>query len=163
MSGDTALAVLVGVVMVVGLAGTVLPILPGIPVIWGAALIYGVGSGFGVVGWVATATISLAAVGGMGASAYLPQRTATATGVPWWGQVIAAVLAVTGLFVIPIVGAPVGFAAGILVTMTVLRRDLREGWQASSAAIRSMLLASVVQFTSGLLMVVVWLAWVLLG
>jgi len=126
-------------------------------------VVYGVGTGFGVPGVVAMATISVAAVAGIGASVYLPQRTAAAAGVPWWGQVVAAVLAVIGLFVIPFVGAPVGFAAGILVTMTSLRGDLGQGWQATIAAIRSMLVASAVQFAGGLVIVVVWLVWVFFG
>ena len=163
MSSDTLLVVLVAIVMVIGVAGTVLPILPGLWVVWAAALAYGLFGGFGVVGWIALALITGLAVAGTASGVYLPQRTAASIGVPWWGQLLALGCAVAGLFIVPVVGAPLGFVVGILLVTLVRERRFQGALEATWATLKSMLLASGLQFAVGLAMVAVWVVWVWLG
>lgn len=159
MSAETFLVVVVAIVMVVGVAGTVLPILPGLPVIWAAAVFYGIIAGFGTAGWVAMAVITVLAAAGMASAFYLPQRTAASVGVPWWGQVIALGFAVAGFFIVPVVGAPLGFAVGILVTTIARERQVTGAIAATWATLKSMLLASGIQFAVGLAMMAAWVTW----
>ena len=160
MSADALFIVFIAVVMVVGIAGTVLPILPGLWVIWGAAVFYGILAGFGTGGWIAMAVITVFAIIGTASALYLPQRSATAVGVPWWGQVIALGFAVAGFFLVPVVGAPLGFVVGILVTTIVRERQVTGALVATWATLKAMLLASGVQFAIGLMMMSVWVLWV---
>ena len=44
---DTFGLFLIALAMVVGILGTVVPLLPGLPIVWAAALVYGVVEGFG--------------------------------------------------------------------------------------------------------------------
>lgn len=163
MSSETLLVVLVAVIMVIGLAGTVLPILPGLWLIWAAALGYGVFSGFGVVGWIVVVVITALAGAGTAASFYLPQRRASSVGVPWWGQVVALACAIAGFFVIPVVGAPIGFGVGILAATLLRERHFQGALVATWATLRSMLLASGLQFAAGTAMVALWVVWVWVG
>jgi len=160
VSADTLLIVLVAVVMVIGVAGTVLPILPGLWVIWAAAAVYGVVASFGAGGWIAIAVITALAVAGTASAVYLPQRTAASVGVPWWGQLIALGCAVAGFFVVPVVGAPLGFVVGILIMTIVRERHVPGALNATWATLKAMLLASGVQFAIGLMMMAVWVLWV---
>ena len=160
MSADTLFVVLVAAVMVIGIAGTVLPILPGLWVIWAAAAVYGVVAGLGTGGWIALAAITALAVAGTASAVYLPQRTAASVGVPWWGQLIALGCAVAGFFIVPVVGVPLGFVVGILVTTIVRERHVAGALNATWATLKAMLLASGVQFTIGLMMMAVWALWV---
>ena len=160
MSSDTLLIVLVAVVMVIGVAGTVLPMLPGLWLIWAAAAAYGFLAAFGTGGWIAMAMITVLAVAGTASLFYLPQRQASSVGVPWWGQVIALGFAVAGFFVVPVVGAPLGFAVGILVTTIVRERHIAGALVATWATLKAMLLASGVQFAVGLMMITAWVIWV---
>lgn len=160
MTADTLVVLLVGVVMVIGLAGTILPILPGLWLIWAAALGYGVFDGFGAWGWAALALITALAAAGTAGAIYVPQRAASSIGVPWWGQVLALVGAVAGFFLIPVIGAPIGFVAGILLVTLVRTRHVRGALAATWAAVKSMLLASGLQFAVGLAMVAIWVVWV---
>jgi hypothetical protein len=162
VGSQTVIVGLTAIVMVVGLAGTVLPILPGVWLIWAASIVYGLVDGFGFGGWVAMALITIGALAGTGAGIYLPQRRATAVGVPWWGQLLATVLAVIGLFVVPIVGAPLGFVVGIFLTSLVHTNALSAARSSTAATLRSIVLASVVQFAAGVAMVLVWIGWVVL-
>ena len=159
MSTDTLLVVLVAVVMVIGVAGTLLPILPGIWLIWAAAVVYGLFEGFGIGGWIAMVVITALAVAGTVSAFYLPQRSATLVGVPWWGQVIALGFAVAGFFLVPVVGAPLGFATGILVTTTVRERHFSGALDATWVILKSMLLVSGIQLAAGLAMMAVWVLW----
>ena len=163
MTSDTALVVLVAIVMVIGVGGTVLPILPGLWLIWAAALVYGLFGGFGVVGWVTMALITGLAVAGTASGLYLPQRKAAAIGVPWWGQLTALVCAVAGFFIVPVVGAPLGFVVGILLVTLARERHFQGALAATWATLKSMLMASGLQFAVGLAMVAVWVLWVWLG
>jgi hypothetical protein len=160
VTADTPLVVLVAVVMVIGVAGTVLPILPGLWVIWAAAAAYGVVAGFGTGGWIALGVITALAVAGTASAVYLPQRTASSVGVPWWGQVIALCFAVAGFFVVPVIGAPLGFVVGILITTIARERHIAGALAATWATLKAMLLASGVQFAIGLMMMAVWVMWV---
>ena len=160
MSSEIPLVVLVAVIMVIGLAGTVLPILPGVWLIWAAAVGYGVFSGFGVAGWIVMTVITALAGAGTAASFYLPQRRASSVGVPWWGQVAAVACAIAGFFLIPVVGAPVGFVVGILAVTLLRERHVREALAATWATLKSMLLASGLQFTAGMAMMALWVFWV---
>ncbi|MGB9357339.1 MAG: DUF456 domain-containing protein [Acidimicrobiia bacterium] len=163
MSSETLLVVLVAVIMVIGVGGTVLPILPGLWLIWAAALGYGVFAGFGVAGWIAMTVITALAVAGTAVSFYLPQRSAASVGVPWWGQVFALVCAVAGFFLIPVVGAPVGFVVGILAVTLLRNRHVQGALTATWVTLKSMLMASGLQFTAGLAMVALWVIWAWAG
>lgn len=163
MSSETLLVVLIAVIMVIGVAGTILPILPGLWLIWAAAIGFGVFAGFGVVGWISMTIITALAVAGTAASFYLPQRSAASVGVPWWGQVIALMCAVVGFFLIPVVGAPVGFVVGILVVTLLRERHFQGALAATWVTLKSMLMASGLQFTAGLAMVASWVIWAWVG
>jgi uncharacterized protein YqgC (DUF456 family) len=157
---ETLVIVFVAVIMVIGLAGTVLPILPGLWLIWAAALGYGVFADFGIWGWFATVLITVLAAVGTAGAIYVPQRTASSIGVPWWGQVLALVGAVAGFFLVPVVGAPLGFAVGILVATLLRERHVQGALAATWATLKAMLLASGIQFAIGLAMVALWVLWV---
>jgi hypothetical protein len=105
------------------------------------------------------AVITLLAVGGTAAGVYVPQRRAAAIGVPWWGQLTSAVLSVVGLFAIPIVGAPIGFTVGIVASSLAQTRNLRSAWTATLSTLRSMLIASGIQFAAGFAMIIAWVIW----
>ena len=79
------------------------------------------------------------------------------------GQLLAVVLAVVGFFVIPVIGAPLGFALGILVAAFIQARSVGAAWAATVATLKGMLLASGVQLAAGLAMAFIWVAWVVTG
>lgn len=163
MSAETIAVIVVAVTMAVGIVGTVLPIVPGLWLIWLAALGYGFVAGFGWSGLGAMAVITALALAGTAASFYLPQRGAAGAGVPWWGQLVALATGVVGFFLIPVVGALFGFALGILVVSLLQTREVGSAWSATKATLRGMLVASGVQLAAGVLMAVVWVGWVVVG
>lgn len=150
---------LVGVAIAVGVAGTLLPFVPGLGLIWAAAVIYGLVEGFGVGGWVAMAIISGLLAVGIAAGIRIPQRAAALGGIPWRGQLLALGLAVVGFFVIPVVGAGVGFVGGIYVVAR--QRDPQRAWGITRSTVRALVLAAGFQFLTALAMAATWAVWVI--
>ncbi|MGI9528323.1 MAG: DUF456 domain-containing protein [Acidimicrobiia bacterium] len=163
MSSDLALVAVVAVVMVVGVAGTLLPVVPGLWLIWAAGVVYAVVAVDGATMWALIVSMTVLAIAGTAAGYLLPQRQASSVGVPWWGQILSAGAAVVGMFVIPVVGAAVGFVVGVFVVMVARTRRLGEAVTATWATIKAMALASGAQFVVGLLMLTLWVAFVVVA
>ena len=92
------LDLLVGVAIVVGLLGIVIPVLPGSILIGLAVLVWAIGTGTTTAWWVFAASAALQSP----ARASLADRPATpAAGVPNRSLVIAGVAGIVGFFVVP--------------------------------------------------------------
>src|SRR5688572_3551632 len=116
---DTFGLFLIALAMVVGTLGTIIPLLPGLPIVWAAALVYGIVEGFGAVGWAAFGVISMLALGGMALGYLLPQRKVQEGGAPFSTTVVGIIGAIIGFFVIPVVGLIVGAVLGVFVAERV--------------------------------------------
>jgi uncharacterized protein YqgC (DUF456 family) len=153
---------LIAVAMAIGVLGTLLPFLPGLPIVWAAALVYGLATGFEPIGWVMFVLITLVGVAGLVLGTVLPHRHAAAKGAPTSTILAGVVVGVIGFFVIPIVGLPVGAGLGVLLAE---RRRL-DSWDQAWAATRSLMvgfgIGALVQFAAGISMIVLWIAWVLI-
>ena len=80
----------------------VLPLLPGLVIIWVAALGYGLAAGFGTLGWIMFAILTVLMMAGSVIDNVLMGRSAHKEGAPWWVILLALVAAIVGSFVIPI-------------------------------------------------------------
>ncbi len=156
---DWAATVLVGIVIAVGIAGVVLPVLPGLWLIWGAALVYGFLVGFNGWAWPAMVAMTALAAAGTATIYYLPAKKTGEVGIPGWGQLVIAASAIVGFFVIPIVGAIVGLVVGTLGVAVIVERDLRNAGSTAWSMLVEILKAAAIQLAIALAMAVVWGAW----
>jgi uncharacterized protein len=161
MENETLTIVLVALAMAVGLIGTLFPFVPGLPLIWGAALVYGLTVDFDTVGWVAMAFITVFAIAGMVAKFVLPQRRASASGAPRRTLVVGAIGGIIGFFVIPIVGMPVGAVAGVYLAEYWRTADPGTAWISTKQVIVGFGIGALFELTAGILMIAAWVAWVL--
>jgi uncharacterized protein YqgC (DUF456 family) len=152
---------LIGIVMLVGLAGTIVPILPGLPLIVGAGFAWAFFGDAGVVGWVVAVIIAAIGTVGWVIGTALPARRTAATGVPRWVLVVTAAGVVVGFFVIPVVGALVGGPIALFLAEVVRIRDLKEAWRSTVEALKGIGLGMAVHALAAVLMVAVWGAAVL--
>lgn len=153
----------VGILMLAGLAGTLLPVLPGPLIMWLAAIAYGLATGFGPGGIIAMVAITAALAWGAWLSIRIPQRRAAGSGLGVGAQLLAAALAVAGFFLIPVVGAPAGFVAGIFLTRYLDARDIGTAWEATKEGLGSLWRAAAAQFGAGLIAFAVWVVWAIAG
>jgi hypothetical protein len=147
------------VMMAVGLL--VIPILPGLVIIWVAALGYGISAGFGVLGWIMFGLITVLMVGGSILDNLLMGAKAHQEGAPWWVVLIALASAIIGSIAIPI---PIigGILAALLVLFLLEWLRLKDARKAL-VSMRGMLVgcgwAVVFRVIIGLVMIGLWLIW----
>jgi len=151
--------IVVAVAMVLGLMGVVLPVLPGLLLIWAAALFYGFMVGFGTLGWMVIGLLSVLVVAGGIKSVMIPRRAAAASGASAWAQLGAVVGAVIGFFVIPVLGLILGALAGLLVVEYLLKGDWNEALVAVRGTARGFGISVVIDLILGMIMIVAWSVW----
>lgn len=156
---DELATLLVLIAMLVGLVGTLLPILPGILLMWASAVAYGFAVGFDALAIVVLAVLSVLTGVALVAGVLLPKRAAVDAGAATSSQFAAAVGAVIGFFVIPIVGIIVGALVGIGLAEYHDKRDWPAARASTIAVAKGFGLSTIVQFVLGFVMVAVWLVW----
>ncbi|HSK90775.1 MAG TPA: DUF456 domain-containing protein [Euzebyales bacterium] len=153
---------LVALLMALGLAGVILPFLPGLPIMWGAALLYGIMTTFGTLGWAAMAAITVLAVIGMAASIVLPDRAGAAAGASRSTRLFAGLAGLVGFFVIPVIGFPIGICLGVLLAQYRRTGDWDGAVQSTVAVLKGVGAGILVELGAGLAIVPIWIAWVAL-
>jgi uncharacterized protein YqgC (DUF456 family) len=146
-------------VLIVGTAGLIVPVFPGLVINWVAILIYGVLSGFGIKGWIIFVLVTILMIVGNVIDNILMGKKARESGASWLsiGTGYAASLAVS-LLLSPIAGlaaAPIGV---FLVEFIRLRK-----WRDALKVSRSLMIGwgwSIgVRITIGVVMIGLWMIW----
>jgi uncharacterized protein YqgC (DUF456 family) len=150
----------VAVVMAVGLLGTLVPLVPGLPLIWVGALVFGLSEGWGVVGWVAMGLITLLLIAGLAGKIVVPHRRVMGRGVPRSSMAVGALTGLIGFFVVPVVGLPLGAAAGLTLAERRRSGDWSSAWDSARSAIIGFGLGTLLELAAGMAMIAVWLGWV---
>lgn len=155
----TGLEILLAIVIAVGLVGIIVPVLPGDWLILIAVLVWATETG-GRTAWVAAlVAVGLLVVGAVIKYA-VPGRRLKRDGVATSTLVLAGILGIVGFFVIPVIGLPIGFVAGVYL-MQWRARGRDHAWPATVAALKAVGLAIAIEFTFALLATVVWVAGVI--
>jgi uncharacterized protein YqgC (DUF456 family) len=147
--------VLVAVVIAIGLAGIVIPILPGGLLVFAAILVWALVEQT-AVGW---ATLGIAAACFVVAEVIKytwPVRRMRAAEVGTWSLVAGGVLGVIGFFVVPVLGLVLGFVLGVYLAELAKRRDQRRAWASTVHAVKGVALSVGVEFTGALLATITW-------
>jgi uncharacterized protein len=155
VSGDAQ--TLVGVVMALGIVGILLPVLPGLLLIWAAGLWWTIADGGGATRWTVLAVLTALLVVGTVVKYVLPARSAAARGAPVSTLVVGALAAIVGFFVIPVVGLLVGGVLGIYLAEYARLRDPGRAWTSTRAALVAIGIGVLIELTAGVLMFGVWL------
>ncbi len=123
--------------LVVGVLGTIIPILPGSLLTIGTLLVWAwvLGS---TASWTAGLIGIALAVVGMSASAILTGRKMRREQIPRGPVIIGVIVGVVGMFIVPVVGLFLGFALGLLLAEYARRKDLASAWRSSVEAMKSM-------------------------
>lgn len=160
---DVLLTISVALAMAVGIFGTVFPFVPGLPIVWGAALVYGLLAGFGPIGWTCFAIISILFVAGMAAGVMLPKKSLDAVGAPRSTMLAGLALGLIGFFVVPVVGLPLGAALGVWLAERARLASGSAAWTSTRSLLIGFGAGAVAQLGAGFAMALVWGIWVFAG
>jgi uncharacterized protein YqgC (DUF456 family) len=152
--------VAVGLIMLIGLVGIAVPVLPGLLVVWGAVLVwaYQVRT---TAGWVVLAIATTLALSGLLLQYLLPGRQMARAGVTTSTTLAGAVLAVVGFFVIPVVGAFLGFPLGIYLAERIKLGTHAGAWLSTTHALKAIGLGMAVELLTGLVIAGTWVVGVI--
>jgi uncharacterized protein len=142
--------------------GLVVPIFPGIPVIWLAGLGYGVVTGFNTLGIVIFVVFTLLMIAGVTVDNVLMTAGARTGGASWWSIAAGLVVGILGTIIFPPVGGIIAAPAAIMLLEYLRGRSWEKAWRATRGLALGWGLSFLIRLAIGLVMVGLWLAWALL-
>lgn len=149
--------VLVGLVVLVGLIGVVLPVLPGTLLIFAAILVWALMTG-GALAWTVFALSTTALVVTAVVKYTWPGKRMRSGGVPNRSVMVGGVVGIVGFFVIPVVGLFLGFVAGTYVAELIRVRAHASAWTSTMHAMKAVGLSMLVELLGALIASGLWLA-----
>ena len=143
--------VLVVLVVVIGLIGAVVQVVPGGGLlVLAAVLVWSVVTG-GDVGLVVGIVAAVAVVGAEVGKYLLAGRYLGRGGVPGRTLLIGAVVGAVGFFVVPVIGLPIGFVAGVYAAESLRLRDQSAARRATWLAMKAAGLAILIELSGALI------------
>ncbi len=130
MSSDIILYALAAALVLVGIAGTILPALPGVPLVFAGMLVAAWAGDFAVIGWPTLSILGVLAAIAIAVDFIAGVLGAKRVGASGWALFGAAAGTVVGLFLgLPglILGPFVGALLGELIAGSTLRRSTTVG------------------------------------
>ena len=157
---ETSLTLLAGFIMLVGVFGVVAPVLPDAPLIWLAALGYGLLVGWGRFGPYLFAIITVLGIAAAAAEIWGSSVGAKAGGASVWGVLAGLVLGLFGLIFFSPIGGVAGLLLGTFVVEFVRLRDSKEAARGMLGIGVGFGLSMVAKLALVVLMFLTWLVWV---
>jgi len=148
--------IVVGLIMVAGLIGIAVPVVPGLLVVWAAVLLWA-SEAHTTAGWVFLAIATTLTVSGFVLQYLLPGQRLRKAGVSTPTTLAAAALAFVGFFVIPVIGSFLGFALGIYLAERLKPARHGVAWVSTKHALKAIGLSMAIEMVTGLAVASTWL------
>jgi len=151
---------LVAVAIAVGIAGVIVPVLPGTVLVLGAILVWALEIGTGTA-WVVFALATTFLVLGTVVKYLVPGRRLKSSGVPNRTLLAGALLAFIGFFVVPVVGMLIGFVLGVYAAERA-RVGAAGAWPSTKEALRAVGVSILIELVAAFLAAATWVVGVVL-
>ncbi|MEJ5313464.1 MULTISPECIES: DUF456 domain-containing protein [Anaerolinea] len=148
-------------VMLFGLMGLIIPILPGLVIIWVAALVFGIVEGFSSAGWVFFAVMTVLMLVGSVIDNFIMGASARQKGAPWTTILVALVLGIVGSIVFPPFGGVIAALLGLFGLEYYRQRDWRKALDTTTGMALGCGSAVLIRAGIGVVMIILWLIWAL--
>ena len=154
--------ILVAVAIAVGLAGILVPLLPGTLLVWAAIAVWSFVEAT-TAAWVVLGVATALLGAGVLIKYLWPARRMKAADIGGRTMAAGAVLGIIGFFAIPVAGLLVGFVLGVFLAELAQRRDRRRAWASTVHAVKGVALSVGVEFIAALLATAAWVVGVVTG
>lgn len=152
-----SLLILLG--MLVSLCGLIVPIFPGLIVIWVLALLYGVLSGFGMSGAVLFVIITVLAILGEISDNLLMSKKARQEGARWLSIAFAFIAGIVSSIVFTPLAGIAAALGGLFLAEFVSSKDYRKALTVTKGMAIGWGWSFVARFGVGLMMIALWAIW----
>lgn len=148
---------IVAALMVVGLIGIVIPVLPGLLLILIGVLIWAFELQHEVAWWVMGISIALF-LACMVLEFLIPGKRMRRAGVRTSTLVIGVLVAIVCAFLIPVAGALIGFPLGIYLVERGRRGGHAQAWSATKHALKAVGLNILIEGATAVIIIGLWVA-----
>jgi uncharacterized protein YqgC (DUF456 family) len=156
---NLSLNIVIYLIMAVGLIGMIIPIYPGVVIIWAAALIYGFITGFATLEiWVLVLITALMIVGTLVDNVLMGGKARQA-GASWISIAGALLAGVAGTFAFPPLGGIVAAPTLLFLLEYARLRDSQKAWGVTKGLLTGWGLSFIARFLIGLAMIIVFVLW----
>ena len=156
----SATEILVAVAIAVGVAGIIVPVLPGTLLVLGAILVWSLEIGT-TTAWLVLAFATTFLVVGTIVKYLVPGRHLKTAGVPNRTLLAGGLLAFVGFFVVPVVGMFIGFVLGVYLAERA-RVGAGGAWPSTKAALRAVGVSILIELVAAFLAVATWVVGVVI-
>jgi len=157
---ETILNIGILLTMLVGLLGLLIPIFPGLVVIWVGALAYGIITGFEFPAWLIFSILTVFMITGSLLDNVIMGKQAHKQGASWLSIFMAIIFGIVGTFIIPIIGGFLGAILAMFIAEWIRRKNWRDAINTTSGLAVGCGWAIVLRFGLGIVMIVLWGVWV---
>jgi uncharacterized protein len=151
------------ILIAIGLAGSVIPVLPGPMLIWLGALVWAWADGFTRVGWGTLTLLAVLALVAWGSDLFLSTVMSRRAGASWkaiLGAIVGGLVGAGLLSALPILGTVLGAILGAIAGMWLVeywdKGNSRAATTAVQAYIASMIFAAILEMVIALAMVAIF-------
>jgi uncharacterized protein YqgC (DUF456 family) len=160
--GMIAVDVVVGLLFIAGLAGAVVPFLPGPLLILAGAFVYAAATGFSVLGAGRLVVLGILTAAGWSLAHFAAVLGARRYGGSRWAGLGALVGAIVGMVLGPL-GLVIGPAMGAIVFELAATQDLEGSVRGGVGAVVGVAVGVVAHFSIAAMMIALFLWWVWRG
>ena len=147
--------------MLAGLIGLMVPVFPGLLVMWLAALGYGIVTSFETVGIIVFIILTILMLVGSTVDNLIMGAGARKGGAAWLSIGVALAAGVIFTFIFPPIGGIIAAPLAVLLLEYYRLRDWEKAWQALKGLATGWGLAYFVRLGIGIVMMVLWWIWAL--
>ncbi len=153
----TAIAVISALIMTVGIIGIVVPVLPGLLLVWTGVFLWAINE-TSAVGWSVLGAATALTAAGVLLQFLIPGQRMRRAGVATTTLIVGVVVAIVLGILIPVVGALIGFPLGIYAVQRVRKHDHRKAWESTIHGLKAVGLNILIELSTALLIIAMWAA-----
>ena len=143
--------------MIIGLIGVIVPVLPGTVLIWLVVVLYALFAGIESMGWGAFFILNVIGLFAGTADLWLPLVGAKTTGASKRSMFLGVVGMIIGTMIMPLIGTVVGYGLGILLGEYHKVRDVNKAIHAALGGMAGWGIATIIQFSGGVVMIIIFM------
>jgi uncharacterized protein len=156
---DSVVLLLVFSTMIVSWLGLIIPIFPGLNIIWIAALGWGIYTGLAWPGWLYLVILTILMILGNLSDNVFISGKAKISGASWWSIVVGNLAGIAGAFILPPLGGLLFAVLGVLIVEVIRHRDWKKGWETSKQMFFGFGWSIAARMAVGVLMIGLWAIW----
>jgi uncharacterized protein len=160
-TGLAGLRIVALAVMLFGLFSLLIPVLPGLVIIWVPVLVYGLVTGFNLASGILFALITMLMIAGSLVDNVIMGARAKVQGASWLAIGVSLVAGLLGSLAFPPFGGLIAALIGLFAVEMLRLKDLKRAMESTKSMAIGCGWAAVIRFGMGVVMILLWGAWVL--